>query len=397
MNDLLDNSKNQQAMRVAYLVGGFIRSTLTEAEQSELDDWVAASDENMQLFEELTDEANGFYKTAMLKDYDTELTLIRIRKSLSPADVKIRPSKRFSPLLWPVAILVLTSVAALLYLLTRKDTSETNGQPSNEIVKPFSATTLSVGEGKSVALDAATDTVLQTSGGTKVVVRSGEIIYSTALETGNSTKQNLVTGSQSFFRVVFPEGSEMHVNAGTTIQYPSELKGPELQFDLDGEAHFAFNPQAGRKVSIHTAGMEIVVTGTRFNVKAYRADSLSSILLLQGAISLRVGDSVGTLRPMQFAVIDRRKHLVISSARDTLATTGWMNNEFRFVDAPVPVVLAELERWYGTEFKLTEPLDAKINGTFSRRMGLKEILQMLEKAAGIRFRQSDSTIVVSRD
>jgi transmembrane sensor len=46
------------AYRVAYLIAGFIRHTLTEKEHDELDNWVNESDHNMQLFEDLTDEKN---------------------------------------------------------------------------------------------------------------------------------------------------------------------------------------------------------------------------------------------------------------------------------------------------------------------------------------------------
>ena len=48
----------QQANRTAYLVAGFIRQTLTAAEREELDAWITASDDNMRLFGELTDEKN---------------------------------------------------------------------------------------------------------------------------------------------------------------------------------------------------------------------------------------------------------------------------------------------------------------------------------------------------
>ena len=49
---------DQPAYRIAYLIAGFIRNTLTEKEHQELDDWVNESDHNMKLFEDLTDERN---------------------------------------------------------------------------------------------------------------------------------------------------------------------------------------------------------------------------------------------------------------------------------------------------------------------------------------------------
>lgn len=46
-----------KAFRIAYLIAGFIRDNLTIDEQTELDAWVLAGDDNMFLFEKLTDQA----------------------------------------------------------------------------------------------------------------------------------------------------------------------------------------------------------------------------------------------------------------------------------------------------------------------------------------------------
>ncbi|MCW3108787.1 MAG: hypothetical protein JWQ09_3293, partial [Segetibacter sp.] len=52
----------EQEHRTAYLIATYIQEKLTPAEQEELDNWVAASKENLLLFEELTDD-NQLNKT----------------------------------------------------------------------------------------------------------------------------------------------------------------------------------------------------------------------------------------------------------------------------------------------------------------------------------------------
>ncbi|MEJ0082005.1 MAG: hypothetical protein WDM78_13895 [Puia sp.] len=49
---------DELAERIAYLINGYIRRSLTDAENIELDDWVTGSMKNQQLFEEITDPAN---------------------------------------------------------------------------------------------------------------------------------------------------------------------------------------------------------------------------------------------------------------------------------------------------------------------------------------------------
>jgi hypothetical protein len=47
-----------KARRIAYLLASFKRENITPEEQDELDEWVGASDKNMQLFAGLTNEEN---------------------------------------------------------------------------------------------------------------------------------------------------------------------------------------------------------------------------------------------------------------------------------------------------------------------------------------------------
>ena len=49
--------KNNQLIPLHYarLVTGFLQNSLTEAQKDELDDWICASDENMIMFEDLTE------------------------------------------------------------------------------------------------------------------------------------------------------------------------------------------------------------------------------------------------------------------------------------------------------------------------------------------------------
>ena|GEM_PF-6847183 len=49
----LSKEMDDKALRVAYLVAGFINDTVTDAESRELDDWVSANMENQQMFERL--------------------------------------------------------------------------------------------------------------------------------------------------------------------------------------------------------------------------------------------------------------------------------------------------------------------------------------------------------
>jgi transmembrane sensor len=80
---------DEKAYRIAYLIAGYIRKTLSEAEHDELDKWVEASDENMLLFEELTDEKNIEANLAWMESIQTDKALEKISGKLQFAPARM--------------------------------------------------------------------------------------------------------------------------------------------------------------------------------------------------------------------------------------------------------------------------------------------------------------------
>src|SRR5450432_63378 len=82
---------HEQAFRLAYLVAGFIRNTLTDTENIELDDWVTANMDNQRLFEQLIDDKNIEEGMRQFNNIDTEKALARIKSKISLATKKRKP------------------------------------------------------------------------------------------------------------------------------------------------------------------------------------------------------------------------------------------------------------------------------------------------------------------
>jgi hypothetical protein len=83
----MNNSKEQKARRIASLLAGYIRDSLTPAEHDELDEWVGASDRNMRLFEELTDEKRLQLALELLND-NSDTGILKELESVQDAPVR---------------------------------------------------------------------------------------------------------------------------------------------------------------------------------------------------------------------------------------------------------------------------------------------------------------------
>ncbi len=59
MKELLEAYRDEEAIRVVELIAGFIKGNLNPAEEQELDNWVNVDDDNLFVFEELTDPGHS--------------------------------------------------------------------------------------------------------------------------------------------------------------------------------------------------------------------------------------------------------------------------------------------------------------------------------------------------
>ncbi len=103
-----------KARRIASLLTGFLKETLTQAEYDELDLWVGASDTNMRLFEEITDErrvelALQFLNTGILPAKIDSLTWEKKKRSL-----KLRIGSFFAIVLWIIGLGIATWICFVI-------------------------------------------------------------------------------------------------------------------------------------------------------------------------------------------------------------------------------------------------------------------------------------------
>ena len=87
----MDNTPLQMPVRIAGLIIGYLNNTLTEMEADELDNWVSASDENVDLFETLIEyERNvDFSPESYINKYDDLMELWVISGWLVKRDLNI--------------------------------------------------------------------------------------------------------------------------------------------------------------------------------------------------------------------------------------------------------------------------------------------------------------------
>jgi len=389
-----DDAQLPVAERIAYLIAGFLRGTLTEAEHDELDAWVVASDDNTRLFEELTDEAYLEAGIDQHRRLDREGALQKIKE-----DIGLRPARRpwhrsLGPYL--VAATLLAAVVSL-YLFTK----ETPGEPTPPVAQHRPPATsaghdqavLTLASGRTIILDGNDSGVLAREGGIQVTKGAdGALVYQ-----GTATGPQFHTVSiprGGHYKLVLADGSHVWLNAESSLRFPASFSGNSREVELWGEGYFDVAKNAARpfRVQIQTptgTGGQVEVLGTQFNINAYEGAVRTT--LIEGSVRVEKGSGRVVLKPGEQAIGGPQLTVVRADLQKEVA---WKEGLFRFRDASIQEIAAQITRWYDVEVEYRGAIPYHFNATLRRDEPLSSLLATLEATQRVRFSREGKKLII---
>ncbi len=173
-----------------------------------------------------------------------------------------------------------------------------------------------------------------------------------------------------------PDNSEVVLNAGSKITYNKKNWANSRELSLDGEAYFKVTK--GNKFSVKTVEGIVSVLGTQFNVSA--RDGLFAVTCYEGLVSVAFNDTLLKVPAGSKIQVENGK-LVINEATKN-PSPAWLANESNFENAPLALVLKEVERQYPIKVTL-EDVDSekRFTGSFTHEnldLALKAICEPLQ-------------------
>ncbi|NDV60668.1 FecR family protein [Bacteroides sp. 519] len=176
-------------------------------------------------------------------------------------------------------------------------------------------------------------------------------------------------------RLTLPDGTKMHINAGTKVIFPDRFKKKEREIFVDGEVYLEVAENKKVPFFVHTATMDVKVLGTVFNIRAYKEDKDQEVVLVTGSVQVTTKDKhEAMLSPNQkLGYSEGKCHISGINAHDYVS---WINGYFIYKKEPLLNIMKHISRYYGIEVVCGE----KINSlTCSGKLDLKENLDIVMK------------------
>jgi transmembrane sensor len=311
--------------------------------------------------------------------------------------------RKLSWLRYAAAVLLIIAGSGTYLLLQRKTSAKEvaivnnhKEQIKKDLAPGGNKAVLTLADGSIIVLDDAKNGTLTQQGNTKVLKLNGKLAYYPATTKSNEILYNTIStprGGQ--YQIELPDGSQVWLNAASSLSFPTAFVGKERRVEITGEAYFEVAKNAAMPFIVNVNGAEIQVLGTHFNIMAYSDEATLKTTLLEGSIKINKDSKTVMLKPGQEARLQDQSIKVVDDV-DTEEAVAWKNGNFQFSNASLQQVMRQIARWYDVDISYEGKIpERKFGGKISRGNNASEILKVLE-LSNVKFRIKDKKIIVTQ-
>ena len=196
--------------------------------------------------------------------------------------------------------------------------------------------------------------------------------------------------------ITLPDGTEVCLNAKSTLVYPATFGKPIRRVALTGEAYFKVKRDKLHPFVIHTQHISTRVIGTEFNIRSYDAND-THVTLVSGSVEVSALNDKVRIEPNQDARLQDGQ-LVIANVNPK-DFTSWREGVMYFDDASLRTILQQLGAWYNMSVVCEQSniLDKHFHFMFNKGDGIEDVIRLLNESSDLDITIDDNTIRVKRD
>ncbi|GAB1415425.1 FecR family protein [Paludibacter sp.] len=158
-------------------------------------------------------------------------------------------------------------------------------------------------------------------------------------------------------RLTLPDGTQVVINAGSTLIYPKDFTSETRTVFLSGEANFNVTKNPKKPFIVKTKYIDIEALGTKFHVQAYPNSKYTKASLIEGSIKVAMESN-----PERSHILKPNVQFVYSHSDDRISIVdvdaaklaSWEDGYLIFQEASFRDIVQILERKYNVEINYDE-------------------------------------------
>jgi transmembrane sensor len=271
-----------------------------------------------------------------------------------------------------------------------------NANFKNDVAPGGSKAMLTLADGSTIVLDDAQNGTLAQQGKTKVLKLDGKLAYNSTKTGVEEILYNTIsTPRGGEYQVVLPDGSQVWLNAASSLRFPTSFSGKERAVEITGEAYFEVAKKTNMPFVVKVNSAEIRVLGTHFNIMAYDEEALVKTTLLEGSVQFTSGSNQAILKPGQQSQLVNNGQLKVMDNVNLEEVMAWKNGMFHFERMDIETLMRQISRWYDVEvFYQDHNIEEKFIADIPRNTNLSDVLKALELTGKVQFTVEGKKVIV---
>lgn len=238
---------------------------------------------------------------------------------------------------------------------------------------------------------ASSDSIFRETG---IAVEEGKLDYARVKAVPET--HTLSTPRCTDYYFVLEDGTDVWLNAESSLRYPNRFVGDRRVVELRGEGFFRVARDTARPFVVKAGELETEVLGTEFNVRTYERED-SHVTLLEGSVRVRGKGQGGgvVIRPGEDARWRGDGTFEVKEV-DTDSYYLWTEGYFYFDNEPLVEIARELGRWYNADVAFENPdaMGLRLHFLAERDQSIEEVLKLLNLMGKVKATFSNNKIVI---
>lgn len=319
------------------LIMKYILSECNAEEQTLVESWLKASNENIMHHNKVKNLWDSIGSTTLVKEFDSTTAWEKVNARISNSKiVSIKRTSSTNIRYWSIAASLIIGIVSFLWIYNQ----DTHTLPEKET-----------------------------------------LVYKTSLS-------GILTDT-------LPDKSIVCLNKESEITYPDNLgKGTRI-VHLKGEAFFNVTHDAAKAFIVKTENAVITVLGTSFNVNAYQGADVE-VIVNSGIVSVKTNNDSVVLYKNEKAVLSKGSNKIIKTVNDNSNYNYYQSKHLTFNNTELEKVVFDLNIAYHTSIMIESEKvkKCKLTATFRQTESLDNILNIISETLGVSIKKESNSIIV---
>lgn len=385
---------SEQLQNIKTLIRKYINGNATIDQIVAIDEWLKEDEGNKSVFVAIKEELAFSHDTG--GDWE---------KFTSKYGVEVKPSRKNTRLIgfMSLAASITLVVGVSLYLMKSNKTPFTEYLAESVVVPE--QTTLSLANGKQVALSGRHSVVEVDNEGRLIDVTNSQVIESEeALKEEAPGINQIVVPYGKTAQVDLADGTKVWLNAGSRFVFPSHFNHQKKrEVVLVGEAFFDVAHDANQPFKVITDEMEYTVLGTSFNIQSYSNGSSVSAVLVEGSLQVEKRTLVNRqkviLKPGEISQFYIGPNEMRVTSVNTSFYTSWKDGYLMLDKKRLDNLVRQIEHYYHSDLVISEELmkmPTQLSGKLLLDENPEQVYQALCDLTGMTYEIINNKVIFDK-